>query len=134
MKQPSIFKGKHVHPLWPVFDVAPKTLRHGVIHLFAVPVINFTTQYASKPARMQVPYPHVPYPYVPYPHAPYVFSAVGAGLMLTSIGCALYNPGGTDWNTCFLLTALSIFISLAFQLVNMEALHLDQSESAPKDQ
>ena len=63
---------------------------------------------------------------LPYPYAPYVFSAIGAGLMVTSIGCALYNPGGADWNTHFLLSALSIFISLAFQVVNMEALHLDR--------
>lgn len=62
---------------------------------------------------------------VPYPYAPQFFSAVGAGLMLTSVGGALFYPVGPDWNTLFLFSALSIFLSLAFQVANMEVLHLN---------
>ena len=64
---------------------------------------------------------------IPYPYAPQFFSAVGAGLMISSVACALVSPVDTDWNTLFLFSALSIFVSLAFQVANMEALHLNRN-------
>lgn len=64
---------------------------------------------------------------VPYPYAPQFFSAVGVGLMVTSVGFALFNPSSTDWDTLFLFSSLSIFVSLAFQVANMEALHLNHN-------
>jgi len=62
---------------------------------------------------------------IPYPYAPQYFSAIGISLMLTSVGCVLYNPSGSEWNTLFVFSILSIFISIAFQFVNFDAAHLN---------
>ena len=65
---------------------------------------------------------------IPYPYAPHYFMVIGHGLLLSSVITFWSNPQSYDWCPLFNYSMLSYFVAVAFQLANMENMHMNHYE------